>query len=631
MIEDKLNIIELEADWKNTDIPTNERYHVAIQLIQHFIFHDIEKALTILNATDIQLLKDLPKKTLKWYFYKGFIYNQIENYELAIDSYKNALFLSEIGTIEFCEINIELAATYINLKKYDVCFNLLNSIQNYINELNSSFLTVKYNCRLGYYFLNTKKYVEAHEKFRIANDISENFINFESNTFIYYYTLIISGLGKIDELNKNHNNAISNYLMVVNIAETYKIENRLNWHYLNLANTYLALQEDEMAYENYQKVLHLDQNKNSITYAAALANIGFLQLKTYNLKDALNSLKASKEIFLLKDTKDYYNLSNIELYLAQISKFEKDKKKTKIQLEKALDYAQLNGDKNQIAGVCKIVSSYFAENNDFKNAYEYQILYNQIASSLNNEENNRRILELELKSNKEKKEKEIEILKLQAIGLQLKALRAQMNPHFVYNALNGIQNFISSNRNIEAVKYLAKFAKLMRQSLEYSDVERISLDQEIEFLKNYLDVNKELRYQNRFKYLIKIDSNIEPEFTFIPSMIIQPYVENALEHGLRSIDNGELIIIFNICSENSIKCIIDDNGIGREKVKKMQEKWDYHQDHKSRGTQITEQRLILLTQLNKTELDIKIIDKYDSKNYANGTRVELQLPVFDKK
>jgi len=625
------NIDNYQSEFENKSFSYDKRFLAAIQLIQSQLFHNLQFTKSIIDSTELSIIPNVSNIISNWYFLNGFVQNHLEEYEYAVHQYNLALLKCPIYSNDYYNIHIELIATQLNLKNFDYCKKLITEINDQIKIVNEPFIKAKFMCRKGYYFLFTNNILDAHEHFINANEIIENQIDFESGEYIYYYNLIISGLGKINEINLNYESAISNYSMVVNIAETYNIQLRLSWHYLNLANINLAIDDAELAKDYYEKVINLTSNNKSLSYAAALANLGFLELKNYNLSKAQENLNFSKNIYLSKSPIDKFNLSNIELYLSQISIFKKNIKQAKSQLESSLKFAQENGDSVQIAGVCKQISKFFADNNDYKNAYEYQNLYHQLLTNINTDSINRKITNLEQKFKQEKKEKEIEILKLQSISLQLKALRAQMNPHFLYNSLSGIQNSISSNRNVEAIKYLAKFAKLMRQSLEYSDIERITLDQEIEFLESYLEINCKLRFNHQFKYSIIIDPNLETEFIFIPSMIIQPYVENAIEHGLRSKINGELIVKFNICSENTLKCIIDDNGIGREKVKLMQDNLDYKQNHKSMGTQITEQRLILLRQLNRNEIDIKTFDKKDENNQPIGTRVELIIPIFEKK
>ena len=185
---------------------------------------------------------------------------------------------------------------------------------------------------------------------------------------------------------------------------------------------------------------------------------------------------------------------------------------------KAFEYAADN-DQKQLSDVCQHIAEYHADLENFKSAYEYLQLYNEIKERHNEEVNERGVMEMQVKYETEKSEQEAKMLRLQATGLQLKALRAQMNPHFMYNALNSIQNFITSEQTESATKYLAKFAKLMRQSLEYSDLEMISLEKEIDFLEDYLLLNQKLRFENFLKYEINLSEDIEEDIMGMPNTL----------------------------------------------------------------------------------------------------------------
>jgi LytS/YehU family sensor histidine kinase len=239
--------------------------------------------------------------------------------------------------------------------------------------------------------------------------------------------------------------------------------------------------------------------------------------------------------------------------------------------------------------------------------------------------------ELEVKYEAEKKEKEAEMFKLQAIGLQLKALRAQMNPHFMFNALNSIQNYITSNNPTLASKYLAQFATLMRQSLDYSELEFISLEEEIEFLGNYLEINKKLRFEHKLEYQITIDEEIEEDIYGVPTMIIQPYVENAIEHGIRSKDSGLITIQFQLVDDDMIMCVIEDDGVGREKARLLQESNPNYKNHKSLGTKITQDRLGILLRNSAHSKEPVIVEdlKDETTGAPKGTRVKIFIPVAD--
>jgi sensor histidine kinase YesM len=205
-----------------------------------------------------------------------------------------------------------------------------------------------------------------------------------------------------------------------------------------------------------------------------------------------------------------------------------------------------------------------------------------------------------------------------------------MNPHFIYNALNSIQNFITSNDPSTASRYLAKFAKLMRQSLEYSDEEIISLEKELEFLEDYLFINQRLRFEDRLSYKIIVDDEIEEDILGVPTMIVQPYVENALEHGLRSRKDGIITVHFKLQDEDTICCVVEDNGIGRKQALALQENDPNRVNYRSRGTQITEKRLELLRQTKEKEVHVRTIDLEDPETkIAKGTRVEILIPIVE--
>ena len=321
---------------------------------------------------------------------------------------------------------------------------------------------------------------------------------------------------------------------------------------------------------------------------------------------------------------------HIENWKARLFSALGKKKRAMKHFVNAFEYAKIKNDYKQLSSVCKDIASFYADLGDYKNADEYQLLHDEMGERYMEEVNRRMLLELEVKYEAEKKKQETELLKLQATKLQLKALRAQMNPHFMYNALNSIQNFITSNEITFAAKYLAKFAKLMRQSLDYSDLEIISLEKEIEFLEDYLFINEKLRFQDRLSYQILVDDDIEEDILGVPTMIVQPYVENAIEHGLRQKENGHVKVQFFLFDEDTILCVIEDNGIGRLRARQLQLQDSQYQNHRSKGTRITEKRLEILHNSKDKEVFVKTIDlKNEKTGKATGTRVEIKIPIVE--
>lgn len=202
----------------------------------------------------------------------------------------------------------------------------------------------------------------------------------------------------------------------------------------------------------------------------------------------------------------------------------------------------------------------------------------------------------------------------QYIENELKALRAQMNPHFIFNALNAIQDFVLHNDKAKANHYLVKFARLMRSMLENSRKSTVSLHDELNFLELYLDIEV-LRFDNSFTYTIELDSNIDPLSYHIPSMILQPFVENAINHGLAARKENGLLSITLTRNDNEMKCTIEDNGVGRQRKQ--------NETHSSTGILTTESRLKLLNQPGTRT--IVITDLVDADGRPAGTRVEIWM------
>ncbi len=210
-------------------------------------------------------------------------------------------------------------------------------------------------------------------------------------------------------------------------------------------------------------------------------------------------------------------------------------------------------------------------------------------------------------------------------AMELKALRAQMNPHFIFNALNSIQHFIMRSDEGGAAKYLNKFARLIRTILNNSERSQVSLEEEVESLKLYLELEV-LRFENKFTYEINISPELNLDFHEIPTMLIQPYVENAILHGLvPGKIKGHLTIELK-SDENHIICVITDDGIGRSASRIMKER-SMKQQHLSFGMKITHDRLELLNSVQKSNLSVNIADLENVYGESKGTQVEIFIPI----
>lgn len=204
--------------------------------------------------------------------------------------------------------------------------------------------------------------------------------------------------------------------------------------------------------------------------------------------------------------------------------------------------------------------------------------------------------------------------------LEQKALRAQMNPHFIFNALNSIQRFLVQQENEQAEKYLLKFATLIRQTLNNSREPYISIASEISILEKYLEL-EQMRFQNKFQYQIHNDlTNADMQYG-VPPMLIQPYVENAILHGFSQLESGGTVDLYFLELKNQqLTCLVDDNGIGRKASQRAAS------EYKSFGTTITAERLAAFQEKYGDHFRVEIIDK-ETAGAARGTKVILNIPV----
>ncbi len=231
-------------------------------------------------------------------------------------------------------------------------------------------------------------------------------------------------------------------------------------------------------------------------------------------------------------------------------------------------------------------------------------------------------------------EKEMEVLRLNKdfATSQLTALRMQMNPHFIFNALNSIQHYILQGNVVEANKYLSKFSKLQRDILHCSNQQFISLEKELEILTAYLQL-EQYRFGGTFTYKINMSDDIEPVEIMIPPMILQPFVENSIWHGLMPLQTERILsIYFELESDDILLVSLRDNGIGRAASALLKENnGQTKPKHESKGMSMVQQRLQLLQQQYDKPFEAAISDITDIKGSIMGTQVELKIFIGNKK
>jgi ligand-binding sensor domain-containing protein/two-component sensor histidine kinase len=217
-------------------------------------------------------------------------------------------------------------------------------------------------------------------------------------------------------------------------------------------------------------------------------------------------------------------------------------------------------------------------------------------------------------------------IRQQMAELEGKALRAQMNPHFIFNSLNAIQKLIVVQDMEASYNYLSKFSKLLRLVLDNSDKNTISLSQELEMNKLYLELES-LRFKNSFRYHIELNQHTDADSILIPSLLLQPFIENAIWHGLMHKEGEKKLSIKFTEDNNHITCTIEDNGIGREKSAAIKAQKIGAQYFNSKGTQLSQQRINLLRTSDGELASVEFVDLKNEVQEPAGTRVIIQIPL----
>lgn len=411
---------------------------------------------------------------------------------------------------------------------------------------------------------------------------------------------------------------------------------------------------DSSIYYYKKALVGAEQNKHTIFIANIKTNLSIVQANAGFLEDALTSTNESLDLIEQHNIEGlrvtaYTNAAEVHLQNKNIEKAE----------YYATNSLKLNEALNSLSTqntALKTLANVYAEKGDYKNAlltYQKHIV---LRDSLINADRKLEISrkEIQYEADKHKAISEVEIERQKSIknasliggsGLvlasligfvlyrrkqeavskskeaefnakvsdtELKALRSQMNPHFIFNSLNSIGDYILKNDTQSASDYLSKFAKLMRLTLENSEKKEILLSDDISLLKTYMDIERK-RFNSKFNYTITIDPNLDAENILVPPMILQPFIENSIIHGLAQKEGVGLINISFKTEKNMLICSVDDNGIGREKATST--------NNKSMGMAITKSRIEIINKLKNTNGTVEIIDK------TEGTRIDVSLPI----
>ncbi|MCD4682405.1 MAG: histidine kinase [Bacteroidales bacterium] len=212
----------------------------------------------------------------------------------------------------------------------------------------------------------------------------------------------------------------------------------------------------------------------------------------------------------------------------------------------------------------------------------------------------------------------------QNLILQQKLFRSQMNPHFIFNSLASIQNSIINEEPITASKYLSRFSRLVRNILDSSIEEFITLEEEIATIENYLELQR-IRFPEKFDYDLEIDQQLDPESIHIPPMLAQPFIENAIEHGIKHRKTKGHIKVRFAQKDSIVRFELEDDGVGRVEAKRIMREQD--KDHRSLSTNITQERIHVLNKKFKNQISLNITDLKDDIGNPTGTMVTFDIPL----
>ena len=518
----------------------------------------------------------------------GVDYRKIDANRTALDYNQEALALADsvkepsLGLLRSTAVSLNsMGNIYLLLKQYDLAIERFKKSQKIEESINNQLgLAINYQ-NIGYAKEAQGKRQEALEYFQKSININ-NKIN---NTF--GQIICNSSIANIYIKQNKPNEAIA--LLNSNYDDVVKIGNKefLSYHFLNLGWAQTKLSQYKEAEDNINKGLEIAKKYNfasALSYAYSHLSELYQQKKDY--KKALENYKLAEEF----DDK-ISNERNIQYVNDLIIKYDSERQNNQIKsLAKQNEIAQLQLTKNRNIWIIIVVSFLFI----FAIFY---FLYRQ------------RLLQ---------KEKRI-------LTLEQDVLRTQMNPHFIFNALNSIKHYIINNEQKNAVHYLNKFSKLVRKILESSTLKEVSLQEELETMDLYMNIEN-IRFSNEIEFHISVDETLNLASIKVPPLVLQPFLENALWHGLSSKKgNKKIMVDVSKNSQNHIQIDIEDNGIGRKASAEI--KSNKVTANQSIGIDLTKERLNNFIKSFKNDFSLIFHDLVDENKVAKGTKVVLRIPT----
>jgi len=599
------------------------RIHIFKQLASAYLYVDaatsisyIERALALSARANLVTDAGL-------YDIMGHAYDRIPNHEKAVENYNKALDLasSQGNHVSIIRAELALGWHYYRLREMNTGIKWFKQALDHTNKWDYPKGKQSALFGLGVIYGTLVSWENMYDYLHKFISLADS--NTEQRWVADAYRLIGEYYRNKDEFQE----AINNYQKTFDIAAEMKDSSIMAIAVNHMAWAYYEMGDLDKSLELYQKNFEytLPQGRQQ-TLANIYGNIGNIYRDQERYPEALENYETSAEI--AKESGDIFHLS----------------------------------------WVYEDISMLYARMGDYKSAYDNFRLHSLYSDSLMSKSYQEKLFNTRLQYEAVKKAQDLEMLNLrlernryliyglvagialllilgtllifrsrykatqriEAMGRKILELtqanlRQQMNPHFIFNTLNSIQYYVFQNDKIASNNYMTKFASLIRKTLENSRNTSIPIQDELETLRLYLELEA-LRFKEKFSWSIEVDDEIDTLSYRIPTMLIQPYVENAITHGLMNKEDNGYILVKMEQKEDSILCTIEDNGIGRKRSRELQ--MEKNQNHVSLGTSITENRLRLVHEVYGKNMKVKYTDLVDEKGKACGTRVEISIPII---
>jgi len=592
------------------------------------------------------------------YLYKGNYPKALHNYLEAFALYEKLKSKHTAGWVCY-----DICRTHYFANNYEKAIEVCNMALDIMRERTNDGSTVGNVCDTVWFSGGLSEIYATMSRWDKTLEIRrQNYQIMKRNNFSSFdYMLMTYGLGIAYEVAGEYDSANIFYRLSLDFPNVSHNITTMKYRILTSVSSlhWAAGEIDSAIY--YTQIANDFYNKRGFLFMAMRTSIdlGYLYYRNTISDSALKYLQLSERVFDEMLSKNSWHRYDSLKYIASWG------------LETYFPYPPVRLKEliwQQGVELYWFLNEFYKEKKLTDEAYKYHIAYANAKDTLNKLQRNRETLELQTNFESERKDRQIEKLSLEnllkesrlmqnryflfgSIGLfvlililviilfrqnklrtdqqmmvlQQRLFRSQMNPHFIFNSLTSIQNFIVKQDARQANIFLSRFSELVRNILDTSTKEYVSLDKEINTIKNYLELQK-VRYADKFDFEIFVDEMIDTENLRIPPMLAQPMIENAIEHGIKNMETPGLIQIRFQLLNGMIRFEVEDNGIGREKAMEFLLKRE--KEHKSLATSITRERIQILNKRLNKKISLKIIDLKEQDNQASGTNVILEIPVI---